>query len=167
MKLTRALAAACTAATAALLLGAGAAHAAEDDSLLSLLDLPSITVACFPTGQAGAGNTFTGTQNVNCSQSAQQSTTNGSGGGLTGYEVVSRTNECLAGYTCGTTLRCPDGKKVTGGGVYVNPQGPDTHVVSSGTVPGEDNTRWDGTIQNDSTGSVDFTVQAICADVTT
>ncbi|MFE1559441.1 hypothetical protein ACFW6V_31190 [Streptomyces sp. NPDC058734] len=166
MKLTEWPTALCgAAAVTALLLGAGSAHAAEGDSLLSLLDLPSITVACFPTGQAGAGNTFTGTQNVNCSQSAQQSTS-GSGGGLTGYEVVSRTNECVRDATCGITLRCPDGKKVTGGGVYVNPQGPDTHVVRSGTVPGEDNTRWDGVIQNDSTRPVDFTVQAICANAT-
>ncbi|GLX23353.1 hypothetical protein [Streptomyces lavendulae] len=163
MKLTRTLATLCTAATAAVVLSAGTATA--DDDLLSALNNPAIGAACLPSGQAGVGNTVTGTQNVNCSQSAQQSTS-GSGGGLTGYEVVSRTNECIAGATCGITLRCPDGKKVTGGGVYVNPQGPDTHVVSSGTVPGEDNTRWDGVIQNDSAGSVDFTVQAICADAT-
>ncbi|MCX5377795.1 hypothetical protein [Streptomyces sp. NBC_00091] len=59
-------------AMAALLLGAGTGHAADDGSLLSLLDVPSVTVACFPAGQVGQGNTFTGTQNINCSQSASQ-----------------------------------------------------------------------------------------------
>ncbi|MCX5378593.1 hypothetical protein [Streptomyces sp. NBC_00091] len=164
MRLTKRLAALAGAALAATLLGAGSAHAADDGSLLSLLNLPSITLVCYPTGQAGANNTFTGTQNISCSQSAQ-STSGGSGGGFTGYEVVAQTNECPVNNTCGITLRCPEGKKVTGGGVYVNPLVAGVRTVRSGTVPGEDNTRWDGAIHNGHTAPVDLTVQAICADV--
>lgn len=165
VKLAKRLAAIAGAALAATLLGAGGAHAAEDDSLLSLLNLPSITLVCYPTGQAGANNTFTGTQNISCAQSAQ-STSGGSGsGGFTGYEVISQTNECPVNNTCGITLRCPTGKKVTGGGVYAEPLVSGVRVVRSGTVPGEDNNRWDGAIFNGHTQSVDLTVQAICADV--
>ncbi|MEW2139201.1 hypothetical protein AB0892_21860 [Streptomyces sp. NPDC005409] len=156
-----------SAAMAALLLGAGGAHAADDGSLLSLLDVPSVTVVCFPTGQAGSHNTFNGTQNVNCSQSAQ-ATSSGSGsgsGGFTGYEVVTDSLECPVGATCSITLTCPTGKKVTGGGVYVEPDAPGVHVVRSGVVPGSDNTRWDASVQNDSPVPVDLTVQAMCADV--
>ncbi|MFJ3721521.1 hypothetical protein ACIPYQ_03005 [Streptomyces sp. NPDC090045] len=159
------LAAIGSAALAAVLLGAGGAHAADDGSLLSLLDVPSITLVCYPAGQVGAHNTFTGTQNVSCSQSAQSTTSGGSGSGFTGHEVLTRTLECTAGSTCGLTVSCPTGKKVTGGGVYVNVESPNIHVVRSGIVPGEDNTRWDGTIQNGHTDPVDLTVQAICADV--
>ncbi|MFD9411961.1 hypothetical protein ACFWBN_33805 [Streptomyces sp. NPDC059989] len=165
MKLTKRLSAIAGSALATMLLGAGGAYAADDGSLLSVLNLPSITLVCYPAGQVGSHNTFTGTQNISCSQSAE-STSGGSGsGGFTGYEVVSFTAECPVGATCDITLRCPTGKKVTGGGVYVDPQVPGVHVVQSGTVPGEDNTRWDGAIHNGHTSPVDLTVQAICADV--
>lgn len=165
MQLRKRVAAIAGAALAATLLGTGSAHAAGDDSLLSLLNLPSITLVCYPTGQAGANNTFTGTQNISCAQSAE-ATSGGSGtGGFRGYEVVSQTNECPVNATCGITLRCPAGKKVTGGGVYVDPQTAGVRVVRSGTVPGEDNTRWDGAIFNGHTAPVDVTVQAICAAV--
>lgn len=163
MKLTTRLAAIGGAAMAAILLGAGGAHAADDGSLLSLLNLPSITLVCYPTGQAGANNTFTGTQNISCSQGAE-STSGGSGGAVTGHEVVSDTVECQVGATCGITLACPTGKKVTGGGVHVNPEAAGVHVVRSGPVPGGDATRWDGAIHNGHTGPVDLTVQAICAN---
>lgn len=154
------------AALPATLLGAGSATAADDGSLLSLLNVPSITLVCYPAGQVGSHNTFTGTQNINCSQSGQSTSGGGSGsGGFTGHQVVSQTNECPVNNTCGITLRCPAGKKVTGGGVYVNPLVSGVRVVRSGTVPGEDNTRWDGAIFNGHTAPVDLTVQAICADV--
>ncbi|MGW7455820.1 hypothetical protein [Streptomyces sp. NPDC054787] len=155
-----------TAMTAVLLVaGAGSAQAADDGSLLSLLDVPSVTLVCFPTGQAGANNTFTGTQNINCSQSAQSASGGSGSGGFTGYEVVTDTVECPVDATCSITLTCPTGKKVTGGGVYAEPDAPGVQVVKSGALPGSDNTRWDAGIFNGSTDSVVLTVQAFCADV--
>ncbi|MGR4879256.1 hypothetical protein ACIPUC_07475 [Streptomyces sp. LARHCF249] len=47
----------------------------------------------------------------------------------------------------------------------MNIEAESVRVVRSGTVPGEDNTRWDGAIFNGHTAPVDLTVQAICADV--
>ncbi|MGE7390471.1 hypothetical protein ACQKM2_33830 [Streptomyces sp. NPDC004126] len=161
MKLTRTLATLCTAAAAAVVLSAGTATA--DDDLLSALNNPAIGAACLPSGQAGAGNTFTGTQNVNCSQSAQ-STSGGSGGGLTGYEVVSETFQCGVQGVCELAPKCPPGKKVTGGGTYPTTYAPGLGILRNGTEPGGDNTVWHGAIYNGTAAPVDFTVQAICAN---
>ncbi|MER5530286.1 hypothetical protein ABT075_37855 [Streptomyces sp. NPDC002677] len=67
-------------AMAALAVGLSAGSArADDDSLLSFLGTPSITLVCFPSGQVGQGNSFTGTQTVNCSQSATTNSPAGNG----------------------------------------------------------------------------------------
>ncbi|MGW7462662.1 hypothetical protein [Streptomyces sp. NPDC054797] len=73
--------------------------------------MPSVTVACFPTGQAGANNTFNGTQNINCSQSTQATSSGSGSGGFTGYEVVTDSVECPVDATCSITVTCPTGKK--------------------------------------------------------
>ncbi|MGW7102350.1 hypothetical protein [Streptomyces sp. NPDC054838] len=164
MNLTKMLTVTVSTALAAMVIGAGSAQAADDGSLLSLLKLPSVTLGCFPVGQAGAGNQFTGTQNLSCSQSAQQDSSTGARG-FTSYEVVSDTVECAPGSTCNITVLCPTGKKLTGGGIYVDPTTSGVHVVKSGAEPGEDNTRWAAAVFNGSTDPVDVTVQAFCANV--
>lgn len=44
------------------------AQAQGDRGLLSILSGISLIQVCYPMGQVGQGNTFTGTQNVNCVQ---------------------------------------------------------------------------------------------------
>ncbi|MEW2295829.1 hypothetical protein ABZ719_24510 [Streptomyces sp. NPDC006743] len=42
----------------------------QGGGLLSILGTTSIIQVCYPMGQVGQGNTFTGTQNINCNQNA-------------------------------------------------------------------------------------------------
>lgn len=118
MKLTRTFATACTTAAAAVLLSAGGA--AADDDLISALNNPAVGAVCFPSGQVGSGNTFSGTQNINCAQSTDQTITNPTppaNGGVTGQEVVFSEETFLEpGQQGGATAECPAGKVVTGGG---------------------------------------------------
>lgn len=103
-------------------LGSGSAHA-DDDSLLALLGLPSVTVACFPSGHVGQGNTFTGTQPVNCGQSAQATAPEG-GGGSKGRQQYSGDGVTIAPGESGFAVAaCPAGKVATGGGYDTFPRG--------------------------------------------
>jgi hypothetical protein len=117
VKLTKRFATISTAATAAVLLSAGGAQAQGDGGLLSLLDDSPLLQVCYPMGQVGQGNSFTGTQNINCSQNAEVTApTNGNGGGVTGAEVAIGETRVAPG-TSGTAIAtCPEGKVATGGG---------------------------------------------------
>ncbi len=42
----------------------------QGGGLLSILGTTSIIQVCYPMGQVGQGNTFSGTQNINCNQNA-------------------------------------------------------------------------------------------------
>jgi hypothetical protein len=110
----------CAAVAATTFLGGTAAHADGDGGLLGLglLNTPSITLACFPAGQVGSGNSFTGNQNINCSQSAQATAPEGSrGGGVTGAELVFGNLVTIPpGESRELTVDCPAGKIATGGG---------------------------------------------------
>ncbi|GLX19457.1 hypothetical protein Slala02_27720 [Streptomyces lavendulae subsp. lavendulae] len=146
-------------------LSAGGAHA-DGESLLSLLDTPSITLACFPSGQVGQGNTFTGTQTVNCSQSATQTSTGGNGGGdegFTGYEVVRAAGESVPpGDFDTTTVPCPAGKRAIGGGF--DAEGTETFPIAS--RPTASNDAWFVAVKNTgTTNTVNWEAYAICATV--
>ncbi|MEV8534829.1 hypothetical protein [Streptomyces sp. NPDC051211] len=173
MKLTKRMTAACTAvAAAALVFGAGGAHADTEGSLLSLLGTPSITLACFPSGQVGQGNTFTGTQNVNCSQSATSTSTGTTpSSGVPGYEVITERHNCGPNTTgeCFVILECPPGKKATGGGItYDNISTPPPSTRANGPFPQgtDDPVRWVLSVNNPSPdGSIDWWASVICVNV--
>lgn len=120
MKLPKRIITVCAAVAAATFLGGTAAHADGDGGLLGLglLNTPSITLACFPAGQVGSGNSFTGNQNINCAQSAEATAPAGnSGGGVTGAEQVSGTSVTIPpGGSTFVSAYCPAGKIATGGG---------------------------------------------------
>ncbi|MFC9296917.1 hypothetical protein [Streptomyces sp. NPDC057010] len=123
VKLTKRCAATLGTALAALLIGTGGAQAADDGSLLSILGLPSVTLACFPVGQAGTNNQFTGTQNISCSQSASQTNPAPTpptppSGGVTGAYTAYSSEPALvpANGVNQAVATCPAGKTVTGGG---------------------------------------------------
>jgi hypothetical protein len=120
VKLVKRIVTVCTAVAAATVIGGTAAHADGDGGLLGrgLLNAPSITLACFPAGQVGSGNSFTGNQNINCSQNAQATAPTGNGGGgVTGAERVSGESVTIPpGESRFTDVSCPDGKIATGGG---------------------------------------------------
>jgi hypothetical protein len=164
MKLSQRFAAIGVSVVATILLSTSSAQA-QDNGLLSLLDGPSITLLCLPAGQVGKGNTFTGTQNINCSQSAEQASTPPGQQGFTGYEVVSKSYD-LQPSSLGVPVEadCPAGKKVTGGGIRWNGSSSDIGEHDNG--PTEDSTGWVAKIFNFGTnrGFV-ATVYAICANV--
>jgi hypothetical protein len=170
LKLAKRLATITTATTAALLCGAGGAHAQGDGGLHSLLGSPSIVLACFPAGQVGQGNTFNGTQNVNCNQSATTTTTNPptGNGGVTGYEVVTAgATASPGGADAHATVYCPEGKVATGGGFFV---GTSTQWAneSSWPVTADQNPEglsgWQAEATNVGTELGGITVYAICVD---
>ncbi|MFJ3726624.1 hypothetical protein ACIPYQ_29245 [Streptomyces sp. NPDC090045] len=160
MKIRTRLATIGSAAMAAMLLGAGGSHAADDGSLLSLLNLPSVTLVCYPTGQAGANNTFTGTQTVNCSQSATATNT---GNGITGYQVVSGGSESGTDFNRFIDIECPAGKHVLGRGATVTSEDPrDLDLRSSG--PSADGTSWQVAVENSSGNQLGVEDFAICTN---
>ncbi|MFK0252141.1 hypothetical protein [Streptomyces sp. NPDC090445] len=162
-----------TASAIALVLGAGTAQA-QDTPLLSVVDNllpninPSVTLACFPSGQVGQGNTFNGTQSSSCNQSAT-ATSQGDGGGgsdgaaaISGYEVVSQTNLLVdAGSPAQTIVPCPAGKKVLGGGFFGNTG--DIQIVRS-FPQAPDNTAWVVFVINNGQVTGSYDAYAICAD---
>ncbi|MFE1556127.1 hypothetical protein ACFW6V_14260 [Streptomyces sp. NPDC058734] len=166
MNLPKRISIICAAAAAGVLLGGTTAYADGDGGLLGLglLDSPSVTLACFPAGQVGQGNTFTGNQNVNCSQSAEQASTPVGQQGFTGYEVVSESYELLPN-SLGVPVQanCPVGKKVTGGGIRWN--GSSSDVGSHDNGPTENNTGWVAKFFNFGNSTFTVTVYAICANV--
>ncbi|WP_225822908.1 hypothetical protein [Streptomyces naphthomycinicus] len=167
MRLTKRLATIGTATMAAVVLGAGGAHAQGDGGLLSLLGHPSIVLACFPAGQVGHGNTFNGTQNINCSQSATATTTNPPAeNGFTGYQVVPSTIQFVQADTkTAQDVLCPGGKRVLGGGVTaISGSRFDLNLLESGPLP--DGTGWSTTVEGTG-GVVGVQFYAICADVDT
>lgn len=174
MKLAKRISTTCTAVAAIVLLGGTAAHANGDGGLLGLglLNTPSITLACFPAGQVGQGNSFTGTQNINCSQSAAATGTTppSSGNGLTGYESVSATGTVGPGERAEADAFCPEGKTVTGGG-FSGEFGSHWEVLSSQSVhrpqvPGSPAiSGWGATAYNTGSGPQTFYVEAICYDL--
>ncbi|MEU3278234.1 hypothetical protein [Streptomyces antibioticus] len=162
MKLTQSLVAVGTLTAATVLGGAGGAQA-QDDGLLSLLDAPAISLICIPAGQVGQGNVVKGTQNISCSQSASQSNPP-SQGGITGYEIVTMDEDCGPSSLCNADAFCPEGKRVTGGGVGFSITSTDITVHRTEPLP--DGTGWRGAIFNpfpEDSGVV--TTYAICADV--
>jgi hypothetical protein len=164
----------CTAVAAALLLGGSPAHAEGEGGLLgtSLLDSPSITLACFPAGQVGQGNSFTGTQNINCNQSASATGTTPppSGNGLTGHERVSASQTVEPGATAEPFAVCPEGKAVTGGGFSTGEVGNSWELRSSQANQRprglEDplETGWVAVATNTGTGPQTLTAHAVCYD---
>ncbi|MGW8687504.1 hypothetical protein ACWGNN_42055 [Streptomyces sp. NPDC055817] len=151
-------------AVAAILLSTSSAQA-QDNGLLSLLNGSSVTLLCFPAGQVGNGNTFTGTQNINCRQSAEQVSTPPGQQGFTGYEVVSKSYD-LPPSSLGVPVEadCPAGKKVTGGGIRWN--GSSTDIGEQDNGPTADSTGWVAKVFNLGTNTgFTATVYAICANV--
>lgn len=164
----------CTAVAAALLLCGSPAHAEGDGGLLgtSLLDTSSITLVCFPAGQVGQGNSFTGTQNINCNQSAAATGTTPppSGSGLTGHERVDASRTVEPGATADPFAVCPEGKAVTGGGFSTGGSANSWEITRSEAEQRprglEDplETGWAATAINTGTGPQTFTAHAVCYD---
>lgn len=174
MKLVKRVSTICATAVAAVALLSGTtAHADSDGGLLGLdlLDTPSITLACFPTGQVGQGNSFTGNQNINCSQSASATGTTSppSGNGLTGLQVVPGSATAEPGETAFAVARCPTGTTVTGGGFTTLPS--DSWDVKSSNfvaTPGADSGgAWVAIATNTGSGPQTLSVTAICYDQAT
>ncbi|MFI8281223.1 hypothetical protein ACIGBH_41510 [Streptomyces sp. NPDC085929] len=140
-------------AAAAVVFGSGFAHAQDDPGLASAQRNPSIAFPC-PAGQAGQGNTFTGTQNITCTQTVSSVTTTPAAAGP-GYQLVRQQNICgaMSTGTCSTILECPEGKQGSGSGItYTNFGTPPPLVLSNGPFPpGTDNgRRWGFSIRNPS-----------------
>lgn len=171
MRLTRTIAMIGAATTAAISLGASAAEAQDDGSLLSLPSAPSLTLACFPSGQVGQGNTFNGTQNVSCSQSATQSNptppANGGGTGGTASRIVrSSAVPVPANGTEFAAAYCDSGEVATGGGYDISPR--DANVSTTFSGPGDVNA--DGRadtfgvdVHNNTAEQVSVSAYAICS----
>ncbi|MFF7994590.1 hypothetical protein ACFZDG_33015 [Kitasatospora xanthocidica] len=169
MKPAGKISALCAAVAVAALLGGTPAHAQGDGGLLGLglLNTPSITLACFPSGQVGQGNTSTGTQNVGCSQSASATGTTPSGdNGLTGRQVVNSNATGGPGELVEASVRCPAGTVVTGGGFSTAPDS-SWDIKSSAAVefpvtPGGGDGGWSAIARNTGTGNQTLYVYAVC-----
>ncbi|MGW8687502.1 hypothetical protein ACWGNN_42040 [Streptomyces sp. NPDC055817] len=157
MKLAQRLAVIGATATAAVFVSTSGAQAQEGDGLLSLLNVPSVTVACFPAGQVGQGNTFNGTQNVGCSQSASSTP---AGGGVTGQEVVDTGFVTVDRDTAQLiTATCPAGKVVTGGGYG----GQDFEILQNEPTPAGN--AWQVfAVNRSTTEDRNIRVRAVCVD---
>lgn len=158
----------CAAVTAVAFLGGTTAHADGDGGLLGLglLNTPSITLACFPAGQVGQGNSFTGNQNINCSQSASATGTTPSGNGLTGLHLAPGSATALPGGQAIASAQCPEGTTATGGGFSTLPD-ESWNVTSSNFVatPGADSGGgWVAIATNTGTGPQTLHVTAVCYD---
>lgn len=167
MKPAKRISVICAAATAAVLLGGTAAHADGDGGLLGLglLNTPSITLACFPAGQVGQGNSFEGNQNVNCSQSASSTGTTppANSSGLTGFEVVSADDTAAPGEQAEAVAFCPAGKAPTGGGIDTSRNDSwkvTRDTVGVGFVGGSSG--WQAQATNTGSGPQTLTVTVVC-----
>ncbi|MET9611653.1 hypothetical protein [Kitasatospora indigofera] len=145
---------------AAVILGTGTAQAADGGGLLSLLNTPSLTLACFPSGQVGQGNSFTGTQNVSCSQSASQSAPTPNGNVVPTYTRNGDSVLLDPGELKTATASCLPGDVMTGGGYAL--ANTDLHVLSStGSTPNE----WVVEAVNTGSGTgVPFFATVVCQD---
>jgi hypothetical protein len=175
VKFTRRFAAIGAAATAAVLLGASSAQAQNDDGPLSLLSGSPLIQVCYPMGQVGQGNTFNGTQNINCSQNSEVTNPGGNGGngagGVTGVEMISSSTEIAPGAFGSVGAACPEGKIATGGGFDAFEPG---DAVPGGFRPivnqpvsrvGEaDPISWHAGGYNESQGEVFLRVWVVCVD---
>jgi hypothetical protein len=87
-------------------------------------------------------------------------------GGVSGYQLVSSaiTNLPNGGSTAFGAAVCPTGKKVVGGG-WDTDASKDVFVVSS--TPNASGSAWLGTIQNNSTGTVQVVLTAACVSIST
>ncbi|MFF7748367.1 hypothetical protein ACFZCP_03750 [Streptomyces sp. NPDC007971] len=165
MKLYQRIAAIGVSVVAPFLLSTSSAQA-QDNGLLSLLNGNSITLLCIPVGQAGQGNSVSGTQNINCSQSAGQTSTPPGQQGLTGYEVVPKNFDVLP-QSLGVPFEadCPAGKKVTGGGIRWT--GHSTDIGEHDNGPTNDSTGWVVNVFNTGNNTFSGTVYAICVNTGT
>ncbi|GAA2740218.1 hypothetical protein GCM10010440_06300 [Kitasatospora cinereorecta] len=152
MKPGRRVAAVAAAAASTIVVSAGGAHAQTGTgSLLGLINLP-VVVGCFPTGQAGCGNS--------------------SGGGVTGaHTVLGDFTSVAAGQSGVATVFCPAGQVATGGGfdTFVPGGGsPDGFLVVASepvTVVGSQTpTAWEVNAVNNSPSTVQFRASATCVD---
>ncbi|WP_330306073.1 MULTISPECIES: hypothetical protein [unclassified Streptomyces] len=157
----------CAAAAATMLLGGTAAHADSDGGLLGLglLNTPSITLACFPAGQVGQGNSSTGNQNISCSQSASATGTTPppSDSGLTGFDHEFGSATAQPGEVAIASAICPNGKTPTGGGFRVA-SGDSWQVTASVFQPGivPNPSGWSVFAKNTGSGPQTLTAEVIC-----
>ncbi|MGW7539654.1 hypothetical protein ACWGKQ_00805 [Streptomyces sp. NPDC054770] len=167
MKPVKTISTICAAVATAMLLGGATAHADSDGGLLGLglLNTPSITLACFPAGQVGHGNSITGNQNINCSQSASATGTTPppSGSGLAGFDHEFGSATAQPGEVAIASAICPNGKTPTGGGFRVA-SGDSWQVTASafqaGVVPNPSG--WTVVAKNTGSGPQTLTAEVIC-----
>jgi hypothetical protein len=157
----------CAAVAAATLLGGTAAHAEGDGGLLGLglLNTPSITLACFPAGQVGQGNSINGNQNINCSQSASATGTTPppGGNGLAGFDFELGSATAQPGEVAIATATCPSGKTPTGGG-FSAASGDSWQVTASEfqSTPVPSPSGWTVIAKNTGSGPQTLTAEVIC-----
>src|SRR4029078_3553699 len=113
------------------------------------------------TGQAGAPGQKGATGSGGPKGGAGAAGANGAGG----YHSVNSRATTLpgGGATASGSAICPSGKKVVGGG-WDTDASKDVFVVSS--TPNASGSAWLGTIQNNSTGSVQVVLTAACVTAT-
>lgn len=167
VKQAKRVSAICVTVAASVLFGGTVAHADSDGGLLGLglLNTPSVTLACFPAGQVGHGNSFNGNQNINCSQSASATGTTPptSSNGLTGFDVEYGSATAQPGEVAFANATCPAGKTPTGGG-FSGSFGDSWQVNSSqlalGVVPNPNG--WSVSAKNTGSGPQTLTAQVVC-----
>ncbi|MEU9298526.1 hypothetical protein [Streptomyces sp. NPDC048266] len=106
------------AAVTAILIGSGSVQA-DDGGLLSLLGTTSLLQVCYPSGQVGQGNTFTGSQIISCDQNSTQTSTTPPPAppaaiGVTAVQGLSAL--VPAGGSATSTAICPAGEQPVSGG---------------------------------------------------
>jgi len=113
------------------------------------------------TGQAGAP----GQKGATGSAGPKGATGAAGANGVSGYQLVISGVTTLpgGGATASGSAICPSGKKVVGGG-WDTDASKDVFVVSS--TPNASGSAWLGTIQNNSTGSVQVVLTAACVTAT-
>jgi hypothetical protein len=106
-----------------------------------------------------------GAQGATGPQGATGATGPAGANGVSGYQIVSSSVTTLpnGGSTASAAAFCPTGKKVVGGG-WDTDASKDVFVISS--TPNSTGSAWLGTIQNNSTGSVQIVLTAACVTAT-
>ncbi|MEU0403703.1 hypothetical protein ABZ318_26420 [Streptomyces sp. NPDC006197] len=127
MNLTRRISAVSATAVMAIVMGSGSVQAQDNGGLLSLLGTTSLLQVCYPAGQVGQGNTFTGSQTISCAQNSTQTSTTPSTTppttpptapptGIQTTAVLGPSVGVPAGGSATSTAVCPAGERPVSGG---------------------------------------------------
>lgn len=119
MNFTRRISTVSAAVVTAVVISSGSVQAQDDGGLLSLLGTTSLLQVCYPAGQVGSGNTFTGTQFISCDQNSTQTSTTPPPAPPTGVQTTAVLGPSVpvpAGGSATSTAVCPVGEQPVSGG---------------------------------------------------